>query len=277
MFLNFDNIDVAVNGSGILSSSAQINSNNELQPAYVIGFINPVTQYPHGPIKSNFTFNYVPEIDQEPNFSVLNNIKNILNDCSYSGEKIEVAGLTSNNCFLQQFTIQIKPNNTIENSVNYDTFWPLCGNLNSKTNLINYLNDGSIAHSWTTYILNSGDYLSTPVYELTYEFKVNWHPVYLVGKKYPVEVKLLGVEESITFSMDNYRNILITGEDVYGNIFQDNNGNIQLNNLSLLCKNKCSNSNYLSLNISGFKIKSNNLVARNSEYVRVNYTASKYY
>ena len=135
-----------------------------------------------------------------------------------------------------------------------------------------------MAHSWVTSILDSNDRLINPVYDFSYDFRANWQPIYTIGKKEPIEVKLLSVAESISFTIDNARNVLFTGESVYPNILSGNNGNLTFNNISLLCNdcNTTGNPNSLTLNISGFKIKTININANVNEMVRTNYIATRF-
>jgi len=279
--INFDNCDVAINHSGILALNASINTSNSVEAAYCLGYVRPVNQLPFGPIQTVFNASYIPEISQEPNYATVNKIKVMLNDSGYMGEKVELAGLTHNYCYLTDYSLRVSPNNLVEASVSYATFWELCGGLRQKSNRIDYINRGDLCHSWTTYILSSGDYTSKPIYDFNYDFRVSWQPMYVIGSKTPTEVKLLNAQESITFVMDEYRNILFTGESVYSNVLTGNDGNLQFRNLSITCQDGCDStgvdSSSLTLNVSGFKIKSINPVVQIGEFLRVQYQADKYY
>jgi len=280
MQINFDNCDVAINKSGILAQNASISTNNSIEAAYCLGYVRPINQLPFGPIQTTFNASYIPEISQEPNYAVVNKIKVMLNDSGYMGEKVELAGLTHNYCYLDDYSLKVSTNNLVEAGVSYSTFWELCGDLRQKSNRIDYINRGNVCHSWTTQILGSGDYLLRPVYDFNYDFKVSWQPIYIIGSKSPTEVKLLGAQESISFMMDIYRNISFTGEDVYGNLLEGNGGNIQFKNLSIMCSDGCGSTGddgSLSINISGFKIKSVNPAVQVGQFLRVQYQASKYY
>lgn len=280
MFLNFDNIDVAVNGSGILSTNASISTSNSIEASYILGYTRPINQLPSGPIKTTFNASYIPEISQEPNYAVVNKLKNLINDNNYYGERIELAGINSNNFFLDNYSFKIQPNNIIESNVSYSTYWELCGSIKEKSNRIDYINQGDIKHAWSTYILTSGAYINTPVYEFNYTFNANWSPIYTIGRKTPVEIKLLGISESINFNIDSYREILFTGENLYNNLLQNNNGNLEFKNISLLCEDNCEDdggsSSYLTFNISGFKIKSIDTNVQVGEMLRTNYVATRY-
>ncbi len=280
MFLNFDNIDVAVANSGIVSTSASISTSNVIEGMYILGYAKPIGQMPNGGIKTTFTASYIPEISKEPNFSIANNIRNLINDNNYHGERIEFAGLYNDNFYMDSYSLKIQSNNLVEATINYTTYWELCGNLRPKSNLIQYYNQGDLCHSWVTNILDQNDKVLNPTYDISYDFMVNWQPVYTIGKQTPIEVKLLGISESLSFTIDNYRTILFTGENVYPNIFTGNQGDLKFNNISLLCNDNCdsigSPSSYLSLNINGFKIKTINTAASVNEMVRTNYVATRY-
>ena len=281
MQLSFDNCDIAVNGSGILATNASISSENSVEAAYILGYTRPSNQLPYGSIKSIFNATYLPVISQEPNCAAIGKIKAMINDSGYMGEKFELAGLTNDYCFLTSYNLKIVPNNIAESDVSYTTFWPLCGNLRGKSNNIEYYNQGDISHSWSTFIINSGDYTLSPVYNFAYAFRATWLPVYAIGKTYPVEVKLINAQEIISFDIDNYRNVLFSGEEVYNNLFQGNGGDITFKNFSITCSDGCdttgNSSNMLSLNISGFKVKNTIVSSQGGEILRVNYQANKYY
>lgn len=281
MLLNFDNIDVMVNGSGIASTNSTISTTNTVEPAYIIGYKAPINQLPYGGIKTVFNSSYVPVISQEPNYAVLNNIKNLSNDSAYYGEKINIGGLTSENFFMDSYSLKIQPNNIVDASVSYSTYWELCGSLRIRSNTVDYFNQGDVCHSWSTYILQTGDNINKPTYEFSYDCKINWIPIYTIGNKFPKEMRLLDISESVSFNIDEYRQPLFTGENLYPNIFSTNNANLDFKNISLLCENNCEDlgnvANKLSINLSGFKIKSSNIVAQVGEMVRTNYIATRYY
>lgn len=278
MFLNFDNIDVAVRGSGIISTNASLSSNNNILAGYTLGVTKPMGQFPNGGIKSSFSFTYIPEISQDPNFAVAETIRNLIDRNTYFGEKIEFAGLSNSNFFMDSYSFRIQPNNLVEASATYTTYWETCGELRPKSNLIDYFNQGDLAHSYEVGFLDATDEVLNPVYDIAYEIRANWLPMYILGRKTPIEIKLISVSESLSFTMDESRNILFTGESVYPNIFAGNSGEMEFNNISLFCQNNCGpdSSPYLSLNISGFKIKSITTSATVNEMVRTNYVASRY-
>jgi hypothetical protein len=269
---NFDNIDVAINHSGIISTNASINTTNSIEPAYVLGYSKPINQLPFGPIKTTLNSSYIPVIDQEPNYAEVNRIKSLINDSGFSGINIEFAGLHHDCWYLDGYSLKVQPNNLVEAGISYSTFWELCGTLREKSNRINYLDEGSLIHSWAAQLSGIGD-----IYDFSYDFKVNWQPVYIIGRRSPIEVKLLSAAETISFNIDSYRRNLFTGENVVPNIFNENNGNLYFQNLSIICNDGCTGSNYLTLNVSGFKIKNISPAVQVGEVLRTSYVANRYY
>ncbi len=283
MSIFFDQVDVAINQSGIIATHASVESANSVEAAFLLGNINQFNQTNFGPIKTNFKFDYIPEVNYEPNFSIVSKIKSLISDTGYHGEKVEVAGITQDYCFLEDYSLKSQPNNIVQASVSYVTFFPPCGTIKNKNNRINYFNDGSMAHAWSSYVVNTGDYLSFPVYNLEYQIKFNWTPIYIIGRKYPISIRFINAVETIGFSIDNYRNILITGENLLNNvIIDDSTQKIKLGNIALSCDNNCLNTGILSLdtlniNIEKFKINNISVDAALSEAVRTTYSCSRYY
>lgn len=274
MLINFNNIDIAINGSGITSTNSSINTSNSIEAAYILGYSRPINQLPAGSIKTTFNSTYFPIISQEPNYAIVDKLKNMIIDTGYMGERIEFAGLHHDYWFMDNYGFKLQPSNIVESNISYSTYWELCGDIRGKSNNIEYLNSGDFSHSWTTKLSGIND-----IYDLSYDCKINWQPIYIIGKKFPVEVKLLNIAEALSFSMDDYRSILFTGENVYPSLSNDTNGNFTFNNLNILCSG-CNDTGVkpiLTLNISGFKIKSINPVAQVGQFFRVNYVANRYY
>lgn len=281
MSVYFDNIDIAVNYSGILATRATIDSSNSIEGAFLLGRINQFNTIPVGPIKTTFKFEYIPEISQEPNFVIVNKIKNLIIDTGYHGEKVELAGITQDNCFLNSYSLRAQPNNAVQASVSFISFFPVCDSQTEKQNLTPYINDGNMPHYFSTYVLNSGDNIDKPVYNLEYNFTCDWNPVYVIGRKYPVAIKMLNAVETLNFGMDTFKSATFSGQKLTdSDLFNLSDSNtIKFSNLSLICSNYCSGNsdNLISIPIDKFKIINTNLSAGSSEYIRSDYTCVRYY
>ena len=67
----FNDVEVTVNGTGILANSASISSRNQIQPVRVLGRKGIAFQAPAGPIQSDFSISYLPETNNEPNYNIV--------------------------------------------------------------------------------------------------------------------------------------------------------------------------------------------------------------
>lgn len=271
----FDNLDVLVNNSGLLTTNASISQTNSLVPAYAIGKYWAINQIPQGPIKSTFSFSYYPIISGEPNYNILNTVRGLSDDILYSGTKIEIAGVSGYSCYLRSYELQSSPNNLVRANVTYDTFVPLSGQITSKTGTTDFYNpyDG-IPHGWTTYISSSGNRLIAPTYDFSYRFNANWEPIYIIGQRDPYEVHLMNGIEEMSFVRDSFTHIQFSGEEVTGT-FITGDWLIELFNYKLIATQ--SNSGALTFDISGAKIISNKLVADVGNFVRTETSIRRYY
>src|ERR1041384_3186981 len=123
MFLNFDNIDIAIGNSGVISTNASISTSNNIEGQYILGYSRPIGQVPNGPIKTTFNASYIPEISKDPIFASVNTIRNLINESNYYGQKIEFAGLYNSNFYMDSYSLKVQPNNIVEASVSYSTYW----------------------------------------------------------------------------------------------------------------------------------------------------------
>lgn len=283
MSVYFDNIDVAINNSGIIATNASIESSNSIEAAFVVGYYNQVTTVPVGSIRTQFKFDYVPEVNYEPNFGIVNKIKQLIPETGYHGEIVEIGGIIQNNCFLENYSIRVNPNNIAQATASYNTFFPPCNFQKEKNNLIEYTNDGSIIHGVSTYLLNSGDYNTKPIYDFEYNIQITWAPIYVIGKKYPVNIKFINAIESINFSTDVFNGVIFSGEKLLDSVLVNNTNshNTQFRNVSVMCQDNCGVTGeegaVINLSMENFKINKSSLVANVGDYVRTSYECIKYY
>lgn len=272
----FDNTNVLVSSSGILSTNASISQSNELSPAYVIGKYQAINQVPRGPILSTFSFSYYPIVTKEPNYDILNTIRRLSDDFLYSGTTIEIAGVTGYNCYLSSYELQSAPNGLVKSNVVYDTFTPLSGQITSKTGTSDLYNPfDKIPHGWTTYISSSGNCLIAPTYNFTYKFNADWQPMYIIGQKIPYQVNLMKGTEEMSFVRDSFTHIQFSGEEVTGS-FITGDWLLELFNYQLIAA-QTAGSGALIFDISGAKIIDSKLVVDVGNFVRSETSIRRYY
>lgn len=304
----FDETTVIVNGSGIMATNASISQSNSLIPAYSLGKYWVVNQIPNGPIKSTFSISYYPNVSGEPNYNILNNIKELNNDVLYSGIRITIAGVTGFNCYLRSYEIQSAPNNLIKANVTYDSFVSSSGqistrsyatkedwgdltvmdisgdwsNLNAMTESGDWgsiedpvlENFGHIPHGWTTYISSSGNRLIAPTYDFSYRFNADWEPIYILGQKDPYHVNFMGGTEEMSFVRDSFTHIQFSGEEVTGT-YITGDWKIELFNYKLITTH--ANSGVLVFDVSGAKIVDTKLVAQVGDFVKTATSIRRFY
>lgn len=274
MVLYFDNCDVAINRSGIMATSASISATNSLTPLQSIGYQSNINQSPNDSIRNITQINYIPEINNEQNYLTLQSLKTLKNTIPYTGNRIEIAGVVQEFCFLTNYSLKLFPNGMSEASVQYESYWPLCANqVKMKEGRFNYDADGTIPHGWGAIITSSQN--DGEIYEFNYSFKPTWSPVYSIGNKYPSQVELMAVEETFNLSTNIFQEPSFYGIDLENNIITGNS-NIKLYDLTKICyPNEIVD--HLSFSISGAKIRDCELSVSVGDILRTNISAFNYY
>lgn len=153
----FDEIDVLIDGSGIVAESANIDTENSLSPLYILGQKFAGNSIPNGPVKSNINLSYAWEPNFDPNLKIINNIKNTFQNFNFSPVNISVAGLTGLG-FLESYSAKISQNDVGKISASYAIYTPLSGNFVGKQT--GYFIDiiiNSIPPTLNVFRINNGD------------------------------------------------------------------------------------------------------------------------
>lgn len=267
--INFSDIDVIVNGTGITAESVSINSQNSTSPAYVLGYEGTIGNPQTGPITNKINLSYLLELGTETNFASVNDIKN--NPTGWTGVRIEVANLTGHNCYLEDYQLQLVPNDMVRASASYVSYNDISGSLNVKSQTVNY-STGKFAHSWSTS-------LSPTLLSFDYSFRADWQPVYIIGSgNKPVEVLFNGANEN--FGILSLQNIQIkhSGEPI-------ENTNLltaPLNTKLVLYPQEWINDNSkttpsLTIDFSGASIESQETNVSSDNILTVNLSANKFF
>ncbi len=279
MAFNFKDIDVTIGGSGILAESAQISSKNTLLGVYSVGSKGVISNSPNGPIKNTFSFSYFCEINNEPNYGLVNTIKSLINDVFiHSGTTIAVAGITGYNCYLDSYSIRISPNSPIKANASFSSYIPTSGTVRIKESIspVQYNTNNSIGYGWLTFVTDTGNFTSFPSYSFDYSWSASWEPIYSVGQINPVQVNINGGSENFNLLTEKFINIGFTGEPPYNNLININNNNF---NIACASIGLVSNAGYntMTFNISGSQISSSNLSASVDNIVLSQTTFNKFF
>lgn len=277
----FDKCRVRINGTGILAESASINSANATEPGYFIGKKGVFNQVPEGPIQHNIQVSYFVHLTQEPVFALTNLFKTITG--SYTGIDVEIGGVTGQQCFLTNYSLQSLPNELVKANATFISYVPLSGNFSDRpAGEVVSTYSGNMAMGWTTHVLSGSSHLTAPIYDFNYDYSVNWQPQYILGQSSPTQVDLLGSIESITVTRDVYRHIQFTGEiAVYNSDNAPIRGFSNDQSVDLINYNFIANSNLtspsLTISISGARLKSSDIDIAVNNFMRNKLTLLNYY
>lgn len=210
----YDQCEIKINNTGVLATSASLNTDITLGPVYTLGKRKPFKkQVTTGPRNTTFQISYLINPTGDPAFKSVQEIKNFISaPTNYDGVTIALAGITGYNCYLNNYNFRVEPNNVVVGQASYVTYHKISGNLDVKTNP-NSASSDSIAHSTKSAVV-SGKSLGADTYNLTYTFAANLTPIYTLGKEDPVEVKPIRAQETVNMSENLFTKLVYTGENL---------------------------------------------------------------
>lgn len=273
----FDQIDVTLNGSGIMAESAEISISPSLSPVYSLGRRGIWNQVPVEPIKANISIDYFLETFFDHNKNTIDFFKTG-DIATYAPCNTIVIGNITGSGYLESFSFNAQPNAPIIASADFICYHELIGNLQERNGRIKYntSNSSGLAHSYGLHITSSGNSQIVPTYSLSYNFSADWTPVYGIGNKNPIQVNYLGATERFNLIRDVYTGLnLISGVSVSGYLNTTGDTNIDLISLNSIT-NK-SNLSTMNFNLSGAKVTSNSINAQIDDFVRIQTIAINYF
>lgn len=277
MRVYFNNIDVKIQGSGILAESASISSKNSTQPVFTVGKIGQRGNAPFGPLTCSYNFSYFPELDNEPNRFISNTIKDMTNDL-YSGVDIEVGGFSGSNCYLTRYNLEADANDPVRATANFISFGPISGAAANKLTTAPFYNRNNyLAHGWSVYITDTGDFLTpNPTYNFSYSFDCNWNPVYIMGQTKPCNIRLMSATENVAFTRDVLTHILHSGVNLSS--YLETTGDCRMLNIEF-AYDSSPNTLLPSIRIpvSGFSITTSEIQAQTDDFLRIRTIANRSY
>jgi hypothetical protein len=133
----------------------------------------------------------------------------------------------------------------------------------------------NIAHAWGLYIVGSGTNLND-IYDFDYTFNAAWEPVYKIGQKTPIAVRLMNGNETFAVTRDTFYRNTFSGETLYSGVITNGTDyGIDVFNLNAFISG--SGIAPLNLNFSGAKITNVSVNASVNDIVRVKTEAIKYF
>jgi len=272
----FDECDAIVNGTGILATQASLSISNSLTPIKTIGKRGALTQSAQSDLTANLQLNYFLETDNEPNYELVQEIKNFfLKDEIYSPKQLVIGGI-SGEYYLNSYSIQAKPNEIITAAASYLNFGGVSGSFAKKNSSITYNKSNGNNIGAFVFITETGNYLENKTLSFEYNFACTWQPINVIGQRKQVEVKLLSAEEKITVEKEKFSNLSFSGDKASLTLFNsDETGTIKIYGFKFACSKDTSFGKEISL--SGFRINQSEVGVAVDGFLTNKISFNKYY
>lgn len=271
----FDQIDVTVNGTGILAENASVSVQADLVPAYVIGRRGIVDQAPSQGINNSVSLSYFLEVDNEPNYGIVDQIRNFSSTTEeLQPTTINIGGI-SGVFYLRSYQLKVAPNTPAKVTASYVGYNQVSGNVAEKAGTVNYnaSNGSGIGFGFASV---GGNHTLKEAFDFNYSFQANYIPVFALGSQEPISVKLMGASEDMSISKTGFYDPSFTGTNPDGTLFNQNGSTgVQIFGLKLFCEDDSSQS--VDINVSGTKVKSTSVGHSVNEISRSTTTFSKYF
>ena len=250
----FDQCDAIVNGSGILARQASLSTTNSLVPIKSIGKRGVLTQSPERDLTATLQLTYFLETDNEPNYAIVQDIKDFfLKDEIYSPKQVVVGGV-SGEYYLNGYSIRAVPNEAITATASYLNVGGVSGAFNQKDSSIVYNKSNGDNIGAFVIITDTGNYAINKSLSFEYDFSCVWRPINVIGQRKQVEVKLISAEEKISVEREIFNNVSFSGERASSSLFNSNeSGTIKIHGFKFLC-NKNASQLGSGISLSGFRI-----------------------
>jgi hypothetical protein len=269
--LYFNNCDIQINGTGLMAQNARLSSSNSLEVIKPIGRKAGLEASPEGPVQNNFSATYWIDIDNDPCYRQTLRLRDSTDFEQSEPQVIEIAGL-SGAFYLQNYSIVVRENSTIQANVTYQGYEEMSGSVSPRDEVLNYVSGFSgLAHSWTTFLESDAGSVDIPILRFDYNFSSRLNPIYAIGAKTPIQVVLTSFEEEIKIVKDTERQIVFHGES--GCVLFDscaNNPYIKILKLGYLCDDSLTDA--MTFSVDGYKVRSNTITADTNDFVKSEFT-----
>ena len=275
MILNYDKINISINGDYILAESASLNQNAERKPVYSLNNSKPYDNIP-APIRNSLSLTYFIEPKADPSYKLItgwkNNTTGNLNCIINMGDVLFPA-------YLDSYSFDILPNQLVKCQSSYSIFNELTGTFSNQnindSSFYNLQNGTGQAHYWASYFTSGSSFttIDNNILQLNYSFNSNLIPSYKLGSPFPSQVSVIDATEQINIVNEIQNNVSFSGQN-YNVIFNNGIDNIRLKNLSSLWGDTSKSIDFV---LSGFQIQSNKTDISIDNLVIFSHNLRKYY
>lgn len=211
MIYDYRDVEIAINGTGLLIDSATLSINPRISPIGAIGMTSFYDYAVDGNLECELTINYIPEVSNEPNYSICRNIRFFPNSYTNRNFTISYANI-SGNFYLKSYAFNVSELNEARATATYVCYNKLSGDY-ATSNYASYdaENLSGIAHAWSTYSeKQNGDDIE--IINFSYNFDANIKPFYRIGNPYPHQVSYFGSNERYDIVRDRFTHLNYSGD-----------------------------------------------------------------
>ncbi len=198
--MNFNNIEIKVDGSGIACPSLNYSIQNNLNEIGIAGFQKwSPKQLQNGGQVVKIGFNYYPD---NANDLLLDHVFQCHTGSVHSVMhpfKISFAGITGM-FYLENYSIRVSPNSINECSASLTCFSPITGSITSYSPYSYYSSGGKFIHADSTRFSLDGESVDFDVNSIGYSMALSYAPIYIIGSQNPFQVLLTHGEQSLSMA-----------------------------------------------------------------------------
>ena len=211
--LQYNNVNLSINGNYILADSVDISLTSPQKPIFTMNNNIPYDNVPSN-LNGTISISYFLEPGNEPNYPI---ITGILKDRTNVQPSVINIGNILTTGYITDYNLKLNPNSLIKISASFDIFNPITGiftsqNINDSA-LYDTSNSSGIAHYWTAQFFSGNNVVTNNnILQLEYSVKINTTPIYGIGDNSPKQIYLDGADENFDILSETPYNLLFTGQ-----------------------------------------------------------------
>ncbi len=172
MSLQFNKINLSVNGLNILAESASLSQESVQKPLYAINNSLPYDYSPNS-LKNTLSITYFVEVINEPNYAIISGLKSS-NFTGNSQTVINLGGIIFTG-YLSKLSFTVAPIQTIKAQASYDIFTPITGNFSQTSspdgNLYNLANGSGLSNYFSVFLCSGNtNVINSNILQFDYSF-----------------------------------------------------------------------------------------------------------
>ena len=210
--MQYNQINLLVNGYNILANTLDINESSQQKPIFSFNNNTPYNIVPTD-IKSSISLQYFLEPNNEPNYPIITGL--IFDKTTPLPSVINIGNIYITG-YLNKFSFQLMPNQLVKASADYSIYYPFTGNLaiqgTGDSILYDINNASGLSHYWSAQFLSGGNPPSNNnVLQMEYNVELSMTPIYSLGNPLPTQIFYKNLTESLTILSEQQINTQYSG------------------------------------------------------------------